>query len=88
MALLQQGGVDLSRVQVMQATGYVGVTPATAGKDIALQDLCRTLHISLQQVVAFCDEVNDIDMLAKCVLSIAPANAVPSAQKAAKRVSV
>ena len=59
---------------------------AGADKASALRACCQALGIGLEAVLAFGDDVNDVDMLAACPLGVAVANAVPAAQAAAHLV--
>ena len=59
-----------------------------AGKGEAVGKLAETLHIPLENVMAFGDFDNDVEMLTKCGLSVAMGNAVDSAKNAARFITL
>lgn len=60
---------------------------ATADKAVALGYVVNSLGCRLDQVVAFGDDVNDVDMLRAAGLGIAMANAVEEVHRVADRVT-
>ena len=52
----------------------------------ALRACCAALDIGLEQVMAFGDDINDIEMLAACGMGVAVANAVPAVRAVAWRL--
>lgn len=53
-----------------------GFIPLEAGKIQAIESLANNLQISMDEIIAFGDDENDIDMLKKCGLGVAVANAI------------
>lgn len=64
-------------------TDFVEVTHATATKGQAIASLCEELEIDRTQVVAFGDQVNDLDMLQWAGRGYAMANASPELKSVA-----
>lgn len=59
-----------------------------AGKAHMIQMLAEHLGISMEQVVAFGDDENDIEMLQVCGIGVAVANALPEVKAAADTVTL
>lgn len=59
-----------------------------AGKAQMIQRLAEYLDISMEQVVAFGDDENDIEMLQVCGIGVAVANALPEVKAAADVVTL
>jgi HAD superfamily hydrolase (TIGR01484 family) len=78
--------VIFSREQFTSGAAIEVVGPDTS-KASALALLCRDLGIGRQQVVAFGDNVNDVEMLEFAGLGVAMANGTPDAKAAADRVA-
>jgi 5-amino-6-(5-phospho-D-ribitylamino)uracil phosphatase len=62
---------------------WYGFVNKNSGKLQAIQELLKVLHISRNDVIAFGDDVNDIEMLKVCGLGIAVANAVSAVKEIA-----
>jgi hydroxymethylpyrimidine pyrophosphatase-like HAD family hydrolase len=58
----------------------LNITAHNASKPSALRKLLNPKGISLAEVVAFGDDIPDIEMLKECGISIAVANAFPEAK--------
>ena len=71
---------------VLGADTVANVVPKGRGKAQAIDVLCERLGIGLDQVVAFGDAGNDVEMLAHVPNSVAVANATPEAKAAARYV--
>ena len=57
-------------------------------KASGLKELCDNLGISFDNVMAFGDGENDIEMLRECGIGIAMANALPKVKEAADAVTL
>ena len=62
--------------------------PSGASKAAALGWLLDRWGLSQEDVVAFGDDVNDVEMVAEAGLGVAMANAVPEVKAAADRITV
>lgn len=62
--------------------------PEQAGKAYMIQQLVEKLQISLENVVAFGDDGNDLEMLQLCGVGVAVANALPEIKKVADHVTL
>jgi Cof subfamily protein (haloacid dehalogenase superfamily) len=67
---------------------YAEVGPFGLHKAVALADLCSNLGIAQSDVIAFGDDVNDVEMLEWAGTGVAMANAVPEALAVADVVTV
>ena len=59
-----------------------------AGKLPALNSLAKRLHIPMEEIAAFGDDENDIDMLKACGLGVAVSNALPDVVEAADQTTL
>lgn len=75
-SLMQMFGSNLSVVQEASKK-FLNVTAKTATKPSALRKLLEPQGISLKEVLAFGDDLPDLDMLKECGMSVAMANAFP-----------
>ena len=66
----------------------VQVIPSSASKAAALRWLLDRWGLSQEEVIAFGDDVNDVEMVAEAGLGVAMANAVPEVKAAADRITV
>jgi len=68
-----------SHVSVVPSDGmkFLNIPSAKASKPIALQYLLNSQHILLDNVLAFGDDIPDVEMLRECGTSVAMANAFP-----------
>ncbi|HBB29208.1 MAG TPA: Cof-type HAD-IIB family hydrolase [Clostridiales bacterium] len=64
-----------------------GFLPYNVGKLHTIQKLADILHISMDEIVAFGDDENDIDMLKSCGLGVAVSNAIPEVQLVADKLT-
>ena len=60
---------------------YLNVNNKNATKEQALQKIIELLHISLNDVTAFGDQINDLEMLKMCGRGVAVSNANPELKK-------
>jgi Cof subfamily protein (haloacid dehalogenase superfamily) len=60
---------------------------SSAGKAVAVKKLAKILQISLENVAAFGDFDNDVEMLIACGFSVAMDNAVEAAKNAARFIT-
>lgn len=65
-----------------------GFINANAGKLPAIRHLADKLHIPFNEIAAFGDDGNDIDMLKACGVSVAVSNAVPEVLEIADKVTL
>ena len=65
----------------------VQVIPYGASKAAALHWLLERWGLSLDEVIAFGDDVNDVEMVAEAGLGVAMANAVPEVKAVADRIT-
>ncbi len=68
-------------------TDFVEITHASATKGQELAKLCEMLEIDSSEVVAFGDQVNDLDMIQWAGLGFAMENASPKVKAVADRVA-
>jgi Cof subfamily protein (haloacid dehalogenase superfamily) len=66
---------------------FVQILAATADKAVALRVLMAQWGVPLDQVVAFGDDTNDVEMLRECGLGVAVANAVDEVKAVADEVT-
>jgi len=73
---------------VQTAAFYLEVIPRCINKGQGIEDICRVLQISTDQVIAFGDAENDIPMLRKAGVGVAMGNAKPDVKAAADMVTL
>lgn len=76
------------RLQSYRGENWYAFLPESAGKIQAIKELARILNISLNEIVAFGDDKNDIEMLKMCGTGVAVANAVPDVKDAADSIAL
>lgn len=76
------------RLQSYRGENWYAFLPETAGKVKAIQELAKILNISLSDIVAFGDDINDMEMLRMCGTGVAVANAVVDVRNAADCVTL
>lgn len=74
-------------LQSFRGENWYAFMPEGAGKVQAIRELAKILDITLDDIVAFGDDVSDIEMLKVCGTGIAVANAVPEVQAIADSVT-
>ena len=77
---------DLTVVQT--AAFYLEVIPKVINKGQGIRDICRTLGISPEEVIAFGDAANDIPMLQAAGVGVAMGNAAEPVKAAADKVTL
>ena len=82
-ALSENFGDDISVVPANE-NAFLNITGKKATKPNALQKLLGSKQEHLENVVAFGDDYPNLDMLHKCGISIAVANAIPEVKAAAR----
>ena len=75
------------KLQCYRGEKWYAFMPASSGKTAAIKALAETSGISLEDTVAFGDDLNDIEMLKLCGMGIAVANAIPEVRKAADEIT-
>lgn len=76
------------RLQSYRGENWYAFLPKTAGKIQAIQELARILNISLNEIAAFGDDKNDIEMLKMCGTGVAVANAVSDVKDIADSIAL
>ena len=76
-----------SKLQCYRGEKWYAFMPAASGKTTAIKALAETSGISLEDTVAFGDDLNDIEMLKLCGTGIAVANAIPEVQESADEIT-
>lgn len=61
---------------------------ADVSKAFAIHELCDELHISIEEVIAFGDTSNDIEMLRECGLGVCMANGTQDAKEVADELTL
>lgn len=76
------------RLQSYRGENQYAFLPETAGKVQAIQKLAEILNISLNEIAAFGDDQNDMDMLKICGMGIAVDNAIIDVKKIADSITL
>lgn len=97
--LYTQGGVDRDQLMADLAERFpcasvvcsvpriIEITHVQATKGDAMKALCRHLHISTDEVMAFGDERNDLSMLQYAGIGVAMGNSVPELKEIADLIA-
>lgn len=76
------------RLQCYRGENWYSFLPSGSGKTAAIEALSGISGISIEDIAAFGDDSNDVEMLKLCGRGIAVANAVPEALAAADEVTL
>ena len=76
------------RLQCYRGEHLYAFMPGGSGKTAAIRALAETSGTGLEDIVAFGDDLNDIEMLKLCGTGIAVANAVPEVLEAADEITL
>lgn len=76
------------RLQCFRGEKWYAFVPEGSGKTSAILELSRKTGVSLDDIVAFGDDDNDIEMLKMCGKGVAVSNAIPSVLEAADEVTL
>ncbi len=76
------------RLQSYRGEKWYSFLPEKSGKIQAICELARILNISLNEIVAFGDDTNDMEMLKMCGTGIAVDNAVPIVKDIADSIAL
>lgn len=76
------------RLQGYRGEKWYAFLPESSGKVQAIRKLTDMLHISLNEVVAFGDDKNDIDMLKLCGTGVAVENAISDVKNIADHITL
>ena len=76
------------RLQSYRGENWYAFMPEGAGKVQAIKELAKILAISLDDIVAFGDDINDVEMLKMCGTGVAVANAVSQVQTIADSITL
>lgn len=71
------------RLQSYRGEKWYAFLPETGGKVQAIRELAKMLNISLDEIVAFGDDKNDMEMLKICGTGVAVYNAIPEVKEIA-----
>ena len=75
------------KLQCYRGEKWYAFMPAESGKTAAIQALAETSGISMEDIVAFGDDLNDIEMLKLCGTGVAVANAIQEVQETADEIT-
>lgn len=76
------------RLQSYRGEKWYAFLPETGGKVQAIRELAKILNISLNEIVAFGDDKNDMEMLKMCGTGVAVDNAVSEVKEIADSVAL
>ena len=76
------------RLQTYRGENWYAFLPEKAGKVLAIRELAKILNISLNEIVAFGDDKNDIEMLKICGVGVTVANAISNVKDIADDVTL
>lgn len=76
------------RLQSYRGENWYAFLPATAGKIPAIRELAKILNISLNEIVAFGDDKNDMEMLKMCGTGVAVDNAISDVKDIADSITL
>ena len=76
------------KLQSYRGEMWYSFLPAGSGKTAAISSLSDLSGIGIEDIVAFGDDSNDVEMLKLCGTSVAVANAVPEAFESADEVTL
>ena len=76
------------RLQSYRGEKWYAFLPKTAGKVQAIRELAKILNISLNEIAAFGDDKNDIEMLKICGIGVAVNNAIQEVKDIADNVAL
>lgn len=74
-------------VSCYHGQAWIRFSNRQATKYCALEQLCRYVHISTDQILAFGDDYNDMEMLAGCGVGVAVENAVSSVKEVSNYIT-
>ncbi|MDE5596902.1 MAG: HAD family hydrolase, partial [Lachnospiraceae bacterium] len=76
------------RLQGYRGENMYAFMPENSGKTQAILELAKLLNISLNDIVSFGDDINDMEMLKICGTGVAVSNAVKDVKEAADQVTL
>lgn len=76
------------RLQSYRGENWYAFLPEKAGKVQAIRELARILDISLNEIVAFGDDKNDMEMLKMCGIGVAVNNAISDIKEIADCITL
>lgn len=76
------------RLQSYRGENWYAFLPEKSGKIQAIHELKNLLHISLNEIVSFGDDINDMEMLQICGTGVAVSNAVADVKAVADCVTL
>lgn len=87
-AALEIANRNNCRLQSYRGENWYAFLPEKAGKVQAIRELARILDISLNEIAAFGDDKNDMEMLKMCGIGVAVNNAIPDVKEIADYVTL
>ena len=75
------------KLQCYRGEKWYAFMPTKSGKTTAIQALAEISQISLEDTIAFGDDLNDIEMLKLCGTGVAVANAIQEVQETADEIT-
>lgn len=76
------------RLQSYRGENWYAFLPEMDGKVQAIRELAKILNISLNEIVAFGDDKNDMEMLKMCGIGVAVDNAISDVKDIADSVTL
>lgn len=76
------------RLQSYRGENWYAFLPEMAGKVQAIRELAKILNISLNEIVAFGDDKNDMETLKMCGIGVAVDNAISDVKDIADSVTL
>ena len=76
------------KLQCYRGEKWYAFIPAGSGKTTAIKALAEAGGISLEDIVAFGDDLNDIEMLKLCGTGVAVSNAIPEVREASDEITL
>ena len=76
------------KLQCYRGEKWYAFMPAASGKTAAIQALAEISRIGPEDIVAFGDDLNDIEMLRLCGTGVAVANAIPQVLETADEITL
>lgn len=85
---LEIANKNCCRLQSYRGENWYAFLPETAGKVQAVRESAKILNLSLNEIVAFGDDKNDMEMLRMCGIGVAVDNAISDVKDIADSVTL
>lgn len=76
-----------TKILITEQGKYIQVMPAKSSKLAGMKFICRKLNTNLNEVLAFGDDLNDLDIIRKVRIGVAMNNAVPEIKNVATHIT-